>query len=273
MQKWLMFLRKYNFFLAILFLALAEISHCFEIKGNYIQGGLLFGKTEIGAKVYFDNISIPIDKKGNFLIGLKRKQAKVSNIKILLESGEQLSKKIIIDKRKYKIQKINNINKNKVTPPERFFKRIKNESNLINKAKKKYIEEPFYIKGFIMPAQGIITGVYGSQRILNGIPKRPHYGLDIANQEGTDVISVSDGIIVLAEEDLYFSGGAIIISHGQGLTSSYLHLSKITTKVGEQVYQGQKLGEIGSTGRSTGPHLDWRMEVHGVRIDPKLLLD
>ena len=124
-----------------------------------------------------------------------------------------------------------------------------------------------------MPTQGIITGVYGSQRILNGIPKRPHYGLDIANQEGTDVISVSDGIIVLAEEDLYFSGGTIIISHGQGLTSSYLHLSKITTKVGELVYQGQKLGEIGSTGRSTGPHLDWRMEVHGVRIDPKLLLD
>ena len=123
-----------------------------------------------------------------------------------------------------------------------------------------------------MPVQGIITGVYGSQRILNGVPKRPHYGIDIANKKGTIVVSPSDGIVVLTEDDLYFSGGTIIISHGLGLTSSLLHLSEIFVKVGEKVHLGQEIGRVGSTGRSTGPHLDWRMEINGTRIDPQLLI-
>ena len=124
-----------------------------------------------------------------------------------------------------------------------------------------------------MPAEGIITGVYGSQRILNGTPKRPHYGLDIANKMGTDVIATSDGEIVLVEKDLFYSGGTIIISHGLGLTSSYLHLSSILVEKGDVVVQGQKVGEIGATGRATGPHLDWRMQIRETRIDPRLLLN
>ena len=124
-----------------------------------------------------------------------------------------------------------------------------------------------------MPVEGIITGVYGSQRILNGIAKRPHYGIDIANKEGTEVISPSDGVIVLAEQDLFFSGGTIIISHGMGLTSSLLHLSEIFVSVGDKVDIGEKIGRVGSTGRSTGPHLDWRMEVRGIRVDPQLLIN
>ena len=124
-----------------------------------------------------------------------------------------------------------------------------------------------------MPTKGIITGVYGSQRIFNGIPKRPHYGLDIANKKGTDIIATCDGEIVLTQNDLFFSGGTIIISHGQGLTSSYLHLSSILVKVGDIVRQGQIIAKMGDTGRATGSHLDWRMEIRGVRIDPKLLLN
>ena len=123
-----------------------------------------------------------------------------------------------------------------------------------------------------MPAKGIITGVYGSQRILNGIPKRPHFGIDIANKLGSPIISPADGIVVMAEKDLYFSGGTIIISHGRGLTSSLLHLKKILVKKGDTVKKGQLIGLMGETGRATGSHLDWRMEIRGVRIDPELIL-
>ena len=123
-----------------------------------------------------------------------------------------------------------------------------------------------------MPALGIITGVYGSQRILNGIPKRPHYGIDIANKLGTPILAPSDGVVVLAEKNLYFSGGTVIISHGRGLTSSLLHLKDIFVQENNIIKKGQVIGLMGDTGRATGSHLDWRMEIRGVRIDPHLLI-
>ena len=123
-----------------------------------------------------------------------------------------------------------------------------------------------------MPAQGIITGVYGSQRILNGIPKRPHYGIDIANKIGTPILAPSDGVVVLVEKNLYFSGGTIIISHGRGLSSSLLHLNDILVEKQAIIKKGEVIGFMGETGRATGPHLDWRMELRGVRVDPYLLI-
>ena len=124
-----------------------------------------------------------------------------------------------------------------------------------------------------MPTQGIITGVYGSQRILNGIPKRPHYGIDIANKLGTPILSPSDGVIVLVEKNLYFSGGTIIISHGRGFTSSLLHLKDILVEEQSIIKKGEVIGLMGDTGRATGSHLDWRMEINGTRVDPQLLVN
>ena len=243
-----------------------------ELRGDYIQGGLIIGNASQSTKLFLDGISIPTDNKGNFLFGFGRNHPNISNLKIVSPEGEITKKKLLIKSRKYNIQKINNLDNKKVTPPKEFYERIKNEVRIIKAAKSIKVSYPYYKKGFIIPTQGVITGVYGSQRILNGKPRRPHYGLDIANIKGTSVIATSDGIIVLAENDLYFSGGTVIISHGQGLTSSYLHLSSISVVVGEKVVQGQNVGQIGATGRATGPHLDWRMEIRGVRIDPRLLL-
>ena len=259
--------------LTCLFFLIFSSANALDLEGNFIQGGLVFGKLEHKAKVYFDNQIIPVDKYGNFLLGFKRKHKNQSTVNIIYDSGKTINKKINISKRRYKIQKINNIDKNKVTPPKSVFDRIIRETALIKKSKKIFYDISYYKVGFIMPVEGIITGIYGSQRILNGIPKRPHYGIDIANKKGTIIVSPSDGIVVLAQDDLYFSGGTIIISHGLGLTSSLLHLSEIFVKVGEKVYLGQEVGRIGSTGRSTGPHLDWRMEVNGTRIDPQLLIN
>ena len=263
----------YNFFINFfLFFFLITNLLAIELKGNYIQGGLIIGKTDSNLKIFLDDTPIPVDKNGYFLFGFDRKHAASSILKIIFSTDKIVEKKLLIKNREYQIQKINNLDENKVVPPKAFYERIKKEIAIIKKAKKINIEEAYYKKGFIMPAKGVITGVYGSQRILNGKPRRPHYGLDIANKKGTPVLASSDGIIVLAEKDLYFSGGTIIMSHGQGLTSSFLHLSAISVKVGDKVIQGQVIGSMGATGRATGSHLDWRMEIRGVRIDPRLLL-
>ena len=148
----------------------------------------------------------------------------------------------------------------------------KKEGIKIKKAKSFEVNRSYYHSGFEMPALGIITGVYGSQRILNGIPKRPHYGIDIANKLGTPILAPSDGVVVLAEKNLYFSGGTVIISHGRGLTSSLLHLKDIFVQENNIIKKGQVIGLMGDTGRATGSHLDWRMEIRGVRIDPHLLI-
>ena len=122
------------------------------------------------------------------------------------------------------------------------------------------------------PAKGRISGVYGSQRILNGEPRRPHYGVDVAAPVGTLVHAPADGLVTLANEDMFFSGGTLILDHGHALSSSFLHLSAILVKEGQRVRQGDPIAKIGATGRATGPHLDWRMNLGRDRLDPQLLV-
>ena len=251
---------------------MAWVSNALDIKGDFIQGGLLFGKTDLDDILFYNSKKVPIDETGEFLIGLGRKHPIFGELKVIKPTSETIIKKIEIKQREYKIQKINNLEKSKVNPPEKFFERIKKEGIKIKKAKSFEVNRSHYHSGFEMPALGIITGVYGSQRILNGIPKRPHYGIDIANKLGTPILAPSDGVVVLAEKNLYFSGGTVIISHGRGLTSSLLHLKDIFVQENNIIKKGQVIGLMGDTGRATGSHLDWRMEIRGVRIDPHLLI-
>ena len=250
------------------------IIHCmsFELNGSFTQGGLLIGKVSLGDIIYYNGKEIPTDETGEFMIGLERLHPSKGTIKIMKKNKEEIIRKLNIKQRKYKVQKINNLNENKVTPPKEFYERIKKENMRIKKAKSADIKNSYYRAGFVIPTNGIITGVYGSQRILNGIPKRPHYGIDIANTLGTPILAPSDGVVVLVERDLYFSGGTVIISHGRGLTSSLLHLQEIIVEEGSFVEKGQKIGLMGDTGRATGSHLDWRMELRGIRIDPNLII-
>ena len=266
-------INKVCFFLLIcFFLKLAWISNALDIKGDFIQGGLLLGKTDLDDILFYNSKKVPIDETGEFLIGLGRKHPIFGELKVIKPTSETIIKKIEIKQREYKTQKINNLEKSKVNPPEKFFERIKKEGIKIKKAKSFEVNRSHYHSGFEMPALGIITGVYGSQRILNGIPKRPHYGIDIANKLGTPILAPSDGVVVLAEKNLYFSGGTVIISHGRGLTSSLLHLKDIFVQENNIIKKGQVIGLMGDTGRATGSHLDWRMEIRGVRIDPHLLI-
>ncbi|WP_255439043.1 M23 family metallopeptidase [Aestuariibacter sp. GS-14] len=253
-------------------LALSAQAGSLVLKGEATQGSLMRGKLPSGTKVWLNDNPVDTLDDGAFAIGFGR-DAKVSHtLRWLLPSGEQQSQTIVLAEREYPTQRIEGVPQAMVTPPESVLARIKNDNWLVANARKARSELRDFTSEFIWPAEGPITGVYGSQRIFNGEPKRPHYGVDVGAPTGTDVVAPAGGTITLAQADLYYSGGTLIIDHGLGVNSTFLHLSKLTVAVGDRVEQGQKIGEIGATGRATGPHLDWRLNWYDERLDPALLV-
>ena len=257
-------MKKILLILAILFPFNAS---AIEFIGNFSQGNFILGKTEPNSKIIVNKTEVRVSSDGYFVFGIDRDRkydlviTKVSNGK-----KEKIIKKIL--KRKYKIQRIDGLPENKVTPPESVYKRIKTENNKIGEARAINSELNFFKDKFIMPVDGIITGVYGSQRILNGKPKWPHYGIDIAAKQGTQIISSATGVVTMAEDDLYYTGGTIIMDHGHGISTIYSHLENVLVSVGDKINQGDVIGTVGSTGRSTGPHLDFRINWFQTRLDP-----
>ena len=242
------------------------------LEGDFVQGGLVKGKINKDLDVKFKEKVLRKSTDGNFVIGFGRDHPKEANLYIFVNENWIL-KKLDIKQRKYKTQVINGLEKKMVNPPKSFWDRIKKENKVIKKVRSLDSNVDFVFQKFTWPAQGIISGVFGSQRILNGKPKRPHYGIDIAAEKGTKVVAPADSIVRMAEKNLYYTGGTIMLDHGHGVTSVYSHLSSIDVKVGEKVSKNQKIGEVGSTGRSTGPHLDWRVNWFDQRLDPLLLLE
>jgi murein DD-endopeptidase MepM/ murein hydrolase activator NlpD len=254
-----------NFFLIIVF---STPVFSIEFKGKFIQGHYLLGKTDNNSKILIDNKKIKVSKNGYFAFGIE-KDRKLDII--IYENDKKIIKKI--QKRKYNIQKIDGLSPKKVTPPEEFYARIKRENLLIAKAREVDSDLTFFEEKFIIPVDdAIITGVYGSQRILNGIPKWPHYGLDFAQKKGTPVKAMNNGIVTLAEKDLFYTGATIIFDHGHGISTLYMHLEKIFVNVGDHIKKGDIVGTVGASGRATGPHLDIRLNWFGTRLDPATIL-
>tara|TARA_B100000965_G_scaffold364282_1_gene347819 strand:- start:91 stop:942 length:852 start_codon:yes stop_codon:yes gene_type:complete len=242
------------------------------LEGNFIQGGLVKGKVNPNIKIKFKNRILRKTSDGNFVIGFGRDHKKNAYLHIK-SKGNWLKKPIKIKKRIYKIQAINGLEKKMVTPPKSFYDRIRRENKSIKNVRGRDTNVDYIFHKFIWPTKGIISGVFGSQRILNGKPKRPHYGVDIAAKTGTPVFAPIKSIVRMSEKNLYYTGGTIMLDHGHGVTSVYSHLSKINVTAGDKVEKGQVIGEVGSTGRSTGPHLDWRVNWFYQRLDPSLLID
>ncbi|MBE7635610.1 peptidoglycan DD-metalloendopeptidase family protein [Sneathiella sp. P13V-1] len=236
------------------------------------QGGLVFGKAVAGSKVFFEGAEIRVSEAGEFLFGFGRDFKSTATLKIVFPDGEAVQRELKVAPRKYRIERVDGLPKAKVTPSEEFLKRIRQENAEIARIRAIDTPEKWFQSGWNWPAFGRISGVYGSQRVLNGIPKRPHFGIDVAAPTGTEVWASTDGMVRMAEKDLFYTGGTIMIDHGYGLVSVYSHLSKLDVKSGDFVKQGQKIGEIGSTGRSSGPHLDWRLNWFKERLDPGLLM-
>ena len=243
-----------------------------ELKGHLTQGGLVTGKLENAKSVSLDGKSLKLSPNGDFVFGFGRDADTTHTLKWVDNNGKSHSQSIAITKREYKIDKITGVAKKYVSPPKEVSARISREAVAVRKAREVDSDLLYFLDPVLKPAEGRISGVYGSQRYFNGEPRRPHFGLDIANKTGSPVYAPISGTVVYAEPDLYYSGGTLIIDHGHGITSTYIHLSKLDVKVGDKIKQGNKVAEIGATGRVTGPHLDWRFNWKGERLDPALLM-
>ncbi len=250
---------------------------CFKIQaleflGKFEQGAFILGKTNPDSKIKIDNKDVRVTKDGFFAFGLDRDRKNNIIIKIIEKNKTRIVEKKIL-KRDYKIQRIDGLPSKQVTPPPEVYDRIKKDNILIGKARSIDSTLNFFKDKFIFPIDKyIITGVYGSQRILNGKPRRPHYGIDFHAPEGTPVKAMMDGIVTLSQNDMYFTGGTIIFDHGHGISTLYMHMKDISVKVGQRVKQGQIVGTLGQSGRATGPHLDIRLNWFDVKLDPMTIL-
>ena len=259
-------------YILLIFLFSFKVS-AIEFNGKFIQGHFITGKTDPNSKVKIDKKQIRVSKDGYFAFGLARDRK--YDVVITIEKNgvkEKITKRI--QKRKYNIQRIDGLEEKMVTPPEEVYERIKKDNKLIAKARAVDTDLDYFKDKFIIPVEdAIITGVYGSQRILNGKPKWPHYGLDFAQDEGAPVKAMINGTVTLAETDLYYTGGTLIFDHGHGISTLYMHLNEIFVKKGQKVKQGEVIGTVGATGRATGAHLDVRLNWFGVRLDPATVLN
>ncbi|WP_218044795.1 M23 family metallopeptidase [Kiloniella majae] len=262
---------------AFLFIILAMVSTAFadgsySLWGEFIQGGIIIGKAPSGTKVFLNKEAIKVSEQGDFVFGFGRDVEGQVEVSIHKPDGDILTENYEIKKRDYAIQRIEGVAQKYVSPPKEVADRISRDATIVAKARTSNFDEPMYASGFIWPAQGRISGVYGSQRVFNGVPKRPHFGVDVAAPVGTPIAAPAPGIVTLAEPDLYYSGGTVILDHGHGLSSTFLHMDSVTVDVGDFLNQGEKLGTLGATGRVTGPHLDWRMNWFKERVDPETLV-
>ncbi|MBT3789777.1 MAG: M23 family metallopeptidase [Alphaproteobacteria bacterium] len=243
-----------------------------KLEGSFTQGGMATGRVAPGSNVRFLDRDVRVSKEGLFVIGFGRDFLNKAELEITSPDGKMTRRLVDIKKRTYKIQRISGLPKKMVSPGKKALERIRRENVWIGKVRSRNTETPWFSAGFIWPAIGPVSGVYGSQRILNGKPRRPHFGVDVAMPTGTPVVAPAAGMIALAKKDLYFTGGTIMIDHGHGVTSVLMHLSRVDAKVGDIVKAGDPVGAIGATGRATGPHLDWRVNWFNQRLDPQLLV-
>ena len=242
----------------------------FTLDGAFQQGGLLQGRAPAGSVVSIDGHSVRVSPIGLFLLGFDRDAPPTATLTIRYPDGSQEQRTLAIQQRQYDIQRIDGLPPKKVTPSAEHLARIERERKLVKTARSRDDARMDFVPGFSWPLVGRISGVYGSQRILNGNPRQPHFGVDVAAPVGTRVVAPAGGIVTLAHPDMYFSGGTLIIDHGHGLSSAFLHLHKILVAKGQRVERGQEIAEVGATGRVTGPHLDWRINLFDTRIDPQL---
>ena len=260
-----------NFLLLFLLIPFSIHANALDFYGSFTQGGMIKGQTNPKSKLFINGKNIKISKEGYFVFGIPRDASQKLKVKIQSVNKIQEFEKTVIE-RKFKIQKIDGLPKRKVTPNAEDMIRIRGEGKLISFAKNKNSNLTDFFSEFKRPIKGITTGVYGSQRILNGKPRRPHFGIDIAAPKGTLIKNSNTGEVLLAEKNLFFTGGTIIIDHGHGVITIYSHLDEIFVKKGEFIKRGEKIATVGSTGRSTGPHLDFRIYCNNVPVDPDLIL-
>lgn len=249
----------------------AERSSVVALPQQVQQGQLVIARTEPGSEIRIGERTIRADAEGRYVFGVGRDTPSPLSFVIRTSGGRVEQHELDVIQREYKIEKVDGLPQHTVTPDPELARLIAEQQARVAKARERDDARNDYMHGFVQPAQGRISGVYGSQRIDNGVPKAPHYGLDIAVPTGTPVKAPADGIVSFADSSLILTGGTVLIDHGRGLSSSFLHLSRIDVKIGDRVEQGEVFAAAGATGRASGPHVHWGFNWFDVRLDPALL--
>ena len=236
------------------------------------QGELVIGHASPNAQIEFNGRQLRIGPDGVFVFGLDRDAPAAARLNIRHADGKTTTQTFAIAKRQYHIEHVEGLPQKTVTPDPETAARIEREQALVADARKRDDGREDFLRGFSLPVQGArISGVYGSQRVDNGTPKAPHMGLDMAVPEGTPIHAPAGGVVAFAQSDLVLTGGTVLIDHGFGLTSSFLHMSRLDVKAGDTIKPGQVIGAAGMTGRASGPHVHWGFNWLDVRLDPALL--
>ncbi|WP_417494207.1 M23 family metallopeptidase [Maricaulis sp.] len=241
--------------------------------GDFAEGALLICNYGPGSQVSLGDVTAQADGSGWTVLGIPRDAPGELRFTVAA-AGERIDRMQPITQREFAIQRIEGVPQSTVTPDASTLPRRQREYAQKQAAFATRWDGEGFLAGFIRPAEGITTGVYGSQRVYNGTPGNPHWGLDWANDPGTPVVAPAAGRVILAEPDMYYEGGLVFLDHGQGLVSCFLHMSAVHVAAGDMVEQGDLIGEIGAGGRATGPHLDWRVKFqNSFYVDPALLLE
>ncbi len=257
--------------LFILLLSVPATAATWDLKGNFTQGGLLVGQTEPGSRVELDGAAVAVGADGRFLLGFGRDAGAKSELVVIGPGGDRRTRSLNIIARTYDEQRIDGLPKRKVTPAPEDLARIAADNQAIGATRARITPRSYFETGFIWPVKGPISGVFGSLRILNGKPKNPHNGVDVAAAQGTVIVAPAAGVVALANPDMFYTGKTLMLDHGLGLTSVYAHMSAILVNDGDVVSQGAPIGKIGNTGRVTGAHLHWGVTLKSTHLDPMLL--
>jgi murein DD-endopeptidase MepM/ murein hydrolase activator NlpD len=237
------------------------------------QGAMVMGLVETGATVEYAGRALRVSEDGRFAFGVGRDAIGPLEVRITREDGKVLTQQVAVTPRDWPLERIDGVPPTTVSPPPAIAERIKREQARVAEARLRDDARNDFAQPFIWPLQGRVSGRFGNQRVYNGEPGAAHSGMDIAAANGAPVKAPAAGVVTFADPGLYLTGGTIVLDHGHGISSNFLHLSRLDVKPGDRIGQGQVIGAVGATGRATGPHLHWGMNWFDVRIDPLLVLE
>lgn len=266
--SWMFMTRRLITSLLLLLPACVQASLLMSLRGEPAPGALMIGRALPGAEVRLEETSLRVNADGWFVFGFGRDEAGTRRLVLQHEGSEEVHT-LTLETREWDIQRVEGVPKETVSPPPETLARIREEAALVRAARQTDSDRRDFLAEFVWPASGPITGVYGSQRFYNGEPRNPHYGVDIAGPTGAPVVAPADGVVTLVHPDMFFSGGTLVIDHGLGVSSTFIHLHRVLVSEGQEVRQGERIAEIGASGRATGPHLDWRLNWFDERLDPQ----
>ncbi len=237
------------------------------------QGAMVIGKVPAGSSVRYGGRELRVSGYGSVVFGVGRDENGPLQVQVQRPDGSSETASIAVTPRDWPTERVNGVPPKTVNPPPAIAERIAREQAQVTDARKRDDNRTDFSQTFIWPVQGRISGRFGNARVYNGQPGSGHSGMDIAVPTGTPVKAPAAGIVSFAGPDLYLTGGTLVLDHGYGISSNFLHLSRIDVKVGDRIEQGQTIAAVGATGRATGPHLHWGMNWFNTRIDPLLVLE